>query len=305
MNRFEFVKQHTERFEVEELCEALDVSRSGYYRWALERKSERAQQDEQIKPQIESICQRAGGRYGYRPVHAHLVEAGVECGRDRTLRLMRELNLSARQATRFKPFGTDSNHLFGYHPNLLRQLGRPEHRDEVWVTDTTYLLTDEGWFYLATVMDLCTRRILGWSVSERNDAELVCTALENAVLVRGQLRLGIVHHSDRGSTYASDRYQRLLAQLKMNPSMSGKGNCYDNAAMESFFGRYKTSSVRGHIFANEDDLRLNVFEYVEVFYNRYRKHASLGYLSPLQAEEKFLPPMGGKLAGNTCCSSSN
>lgn len=300
MSRFEFVKQHTGRFEVEELCEALEVSRSGYYRWTLERKSARVQVNEQIKAQIQSICRQAGGRYGYRPVHAHLVDTGVECGRDRALRLMRELNLSARQAKRFKPLGTDSNHLFGYHPNLLRPLGKPEHRDQVWVADTTYLRTGKGWFYLATVMDLCTRRIMGWSVSARNDTELVCTALENAALTRGRLRPGIIHHSDRGSTYASDRYQRLLARLKMRPSMSGKGNCYDNAAMESFFGRYKTSSVRDHIFANADELRANVFEYIEVFYNRYRKHSSLGYLSPAQAEEKFLPPMGGKQEDTSC-----
>lgn len=303
MSRFALVKQHAETFDVEELCEALGVSRSGYYRWAQDRWSARRQQDERIKTQIESICRQARGRYGYRPVHGHLIEAGIACGRDRTLRLMRELKLSARQARRFKPFGTDSNHLFGYHPNLLRQLGTPEHRDQVWVADTTYLLSDEGWCYLATVMDLRTRRVLGWSVSNRNDAELVCTALANAALTRGEVRVGIVHHSDRGSTYASERYQRLLGQLKMRPSMSGKGNCYDNAAIESFFGRYKTSSVRDHVFANENQIRANVFEYIEVFYNRFRKHASLGYLSPMQAEEKFLPPMGGK--EDTCCSSRN
>ena len=128
--------------------------------------------------------------------------------------------------------------------------------------------------------------------------------MENAALTRGHLRPGILHHSDRDSTYASDRYQRLLARLKMHPSMSGKGNCYDNAAMESFFGRYKTSSVRGHSFADQDELRANVFEYIEVFYNRYRKHAALGYLSSLKAEEKFLPSMGGKQE-NTCCPDRN
>ena len=215
---------------------------------------------------------------------------------------MRELGLSATQQLRFKPFGTDSDHLFGYHPNLLRELGEPEHRDQIWVADTTYLLANDSWHYLATVMDLCTRRIIGWSVSNRNDSELVCAALENAALTRGEVRPGIVHHSDRGSTYASDRYQRILARLQMQPSMSRKGNCYDNAAMESFFGRYKTSSVRDHIFANEDQVRANVFEYIEVFYNRVRKHASLGYLSPMQAEAKFLPPMGGN---HSCCVSRN
>jgi putative transposase len=141
-------------------------------------------------------------------------------------------------------------------------------------------------------MDLCTRRIIGWSVSNRNDTELVCTALKNAALTRGKAPVGVVHHSDRGSTYASDRYQRLLAEFKMHPSMSRKGNCYDNAAMESFFGRYKTAAVRDHLFADEDQIRANVFNYIEVFYNRFRKHASLGYLSPMQVEAKFLPPMG-------------
>lgn len=285
------------------MCETLAISRSGYYRWIQGRPSAHAQADMIIQAQIAVISAQARGRYGYRPVHAHLVEAGVACGRDRTRRLMRELGLAARPKARFKPCGTQSHHRFGYSPNLLRELGRPQHRDQVWVADTTYLRTESGWRYLATVMDLCTRRIVGWSIADENDADLVCTALENAVRTRGGLREGIMHHSDRGSTYASDRYQRLLAKWRMHPSMSAKGNCYDNAAMESFFGRYKTSSVRDHVFANETALRANVFEYIEVFYNRFRKHASLGYLSPLQAEAKFLPPMGGKAV--TSCPSRN
>lgn len=293
MSRFEFMRRQTNDYDLAEMSDALGVSRSGYYRWAEAKPSARREQDELIKPVIEQVVWLAHGPYGYRPVHQHLREQGVDCGRDRTLRLMRELDLVGRAHSRFKPIGTDSEHLFGYHPNLLKQLGKPEHRDQIWVADTTYLLTDAGWCYLATVMDLCTRRIVGWSISSTNDAELVCAALENAALTRGDVRVGIVHHSDRGSTYASDRYQRLLAKLKMHPSMSAKGNCYDNAAMESFFGRYKTAAVRDHVFANEDQVRANVFNYIEVFYNRYRKHASLGYLSPMQAEAKFLPPMGG------------
>lgn len=212
----------------------------------------------------------------------------------RAVVIVRELGLVSHLQSRFKPMGTDSSHLFGYHSNLLRKLGKPEHRDQVWVADTTYLLSDSGWYYLATIMDLCTRRIIGRSVSDPNDSKLICTALENAALTRGEVREDIVHHSDRGSTYASDRYQRSLRRLKMHPSMSRKGNCYDNAAMESFYGRYKTTAVRDHIFTEEAQLRANVFEYIEVFYNRYRKHASLGYLSPMQAEAEILPPMGGK-----------
>ncbi len=214
------------KYDLAEMSEALGVSRRGYYRWAEAKPSARREQDELIKPVIEQVVRLAHGPYGYRPVHQHLREQGVDCGRDRTLRLMRELDLVGRAHTRFKPIGTDSEHLFGYHPNLLKQVGKPEHRDQIWVADTTYLLSDAGWCYLATVMDLCTRRIVGWSVSQRNDTALVCTALENAALTRGDVREGIVHHSDRGSTYASDRYQRLLAKLKMHPSMSAKGNCY-------------------------------------------------------------------------------
>ncbi len=295
LSRFEYMKRHENSHGVAVMSEALGVSRAGYYRWREARPSVRRWQDEQIKSQITQICRRCPGPYGYRPVHAHLREQGVACGRDRTLRLMRELGLVGHIHPRFKPMGTDSNHLFGYHPNLLRKLGKPEHRDQVWVAYTTYLLSDARWYYLATIMDLCTRRIVGWSVSQRNDAKLICTALENAVLTRGDLRGGIVHHSDRGSTYASDRYQRVLAKLKMHPSMSAKGNCYDNAAMESFFGRYKAAAVRDHIFANETQVRANVFNTIEVFYNRYRKHASLGYLSPMQAEAKFLPPPSGAM----------
>jgi transposase InsO family protein len=281
-------------FDLAEMCEALGLSRSGYYRWVAAVPSTRNQSDLILKEQIQAICRQAQGRYGYRPMHGHLVDEGAACGRDRTLRLMRELGLQSHQGPRFKPCGTDSKHLFGYSPNLLGELGKPEHLDQVWVADTTCLLSKSGWRYLATIMDLCTRRIVGWSISENNDTDLVCTALENAVITRGGIRDGIMHHSDRGSTYASDRYQRLLMKLKMSPSMSRKGNCYDNAAMESFYGRYKTSSVRGHVFVDDAALRANVFEYIEIFYNRFRKHSSLGYKSPMQAEAKFLPPMGGK-----------
>ncbi len=288
------MRDHLSEFDLSEMCMALERSRSGYYRWANAEPSPRNQADLVIKKHIESIYGQATGRYGYRPVYAHLLEDGIACGRDRTLRLMRELDLQAVQGPRFKPCGTQSNHLFGYSPNLLGELGKPTHRDQIWVADTTYLLTASGWQYLATVMDLCTRWIVGWSISAHNDTDLVCTALENAVQARNGIPAGLVHHSDRGSTYASDRYQRLLGQFKMSPSMSRKGNCYDNAAMESFYGRYKTSSVRDHVFADEAAVRTNVFEYIEIFYNRFRKHAGLGYLSPLQAEAKFLPPMGGK-----------
>ncbi len=293
--KFEFIRDNESRFGIDEMCSALEVSRSGFYAWKEGRPSARALADRVAKEAIQTVFEQSRGRYGYRPIHSHLREGGIDCGRDRTLRLMRELGLKGSQASRFKPVGTDSGHSFGYSPNLLKQREMPQTKDEVWVADTTYLPTKEGWRYFATVMDLGTRRIVGWSISRKNDAELVCAALRAAAGVCGEVRPGIVHHSDRGSTYASDRYQNLLSSLDMLPSMSAKGNCYDNAAMESFFGRFKTSTVRGTVFADESELRKAVFGYVEIFYNRFRKHSSLGYISPVDFEENCAPPMGGNV----------
>ena len=156
---------------------------------------------------------------------------GIDCGRDRALRLMREMGIKSTQSKRFKPLKTNSKHRYGYSPSLLKNNGNPTRIDEVWVADTTYLPSKSGWLYLATVMDLFSRRLLGWSISNHNDAKLVGKALKAAAMTRGTLRIGIIHHSDRGSPYASDDYQRLVSELGMKPSMSAQGNCYDNAAM--------------------------------------------------------------------------
>ena len=290
--KYEFIRNHAEEFDLNDLCEALVVHRSGYTRWRDGNVSERKLADEIIKEAILRIHDEAKGRYGHRPIHAHLKEEEVNCGRDRTLRIMNELGVVSSQKKRFKPLGTDSNHSFGYSPNLLRELGKPEKCDQVWVADTTYLDCENGWMYLATVMDLYSRRIIGWSISDRNNTALICEALRAAVLNRGEIQPGIIHHSDRGSTYASHEYRSLMASEFMDSSMSAKGNCYDNAAMESFYGRFKTSSVRRYQFSDESELRAYVFEYIEIFYNRYRKHSSLGYQSPLQFEAKICPPRG-------------
>lgn len=290
--KYEFVKDNEGRFEIEQMCIAMEVRRSGYYCWRSRASCARRIEDEGIKGAILKVHQQAKGRYGHRPIHRHLKDEGIDCGRDRALRLMREMGIKSTQSKRFKPLKTNSNHPYGYSPNLLKENGNPTGIDEVWVADTTYLPTLAGWMYLATVMDLYSRRLLGWSVSIHNDTQLVGSALEAAAMTRGTLRAGIVHHSDRGSTYASDAYQKLLSKLGMKPSMSAKGNCYDNAAMESFFGRFKTSTIGGRHFADESELRATVFEYIEIFYNRYRKHSSLNYQNPIQFEEIFCPPWG-------------
>ena len=298
--KYQFIKENQERYAIDEMCEALVVKCGGYYSWNKRVPSARTVEDGVIKEKITQIHKQARGRYGHRPIYHHLQDDEIDCGRDRTLRLMAELGVEGSQAKRFKALGTDSNHLFGYSANLLKELGKPSTMNQVWVADTTYLLTDNGWQYLATVMDLFSRRIIGWSISANNDTELVCKALRAAVMTRKELPEGVVHHRDRDSTYARLDYQRLLTSLSMKSSMSAKGNCYDNAAMESFYGRYKSSSVRDHIFADEAELRANVFEYIEVFYNRFRKHSSLGYKSPVQFEKTFLPPMGGSRRKASC-----
>ena len=287
-----FIQNHSQEFELNDMCEALEVHRSGYSRWRSPTVSESKLKEDLIKKVIMDIYDEAKGRYGHRPIYAHLQEKGIQCGRDRTLKLMKNMGVLSLQKKRFKPVCTESDHLFGYSPNLLKHQVVPGKCDQVWVADTTFLACEESWMYLATVMDLFSRRILGWSISDRNDTSLVCEALQAAVESRREIIPGIIHHSDRGSTYASDAYMALISSNFMRSSMSAKGNCYDNAAMESFFGRYKTSSVRGYVFREESELRANVFDDIEVFYNRFKKHSSLDYQNPIQFEAKIFPPRG-------------
>jgi transposase InsO family protein len=300
-----FIQNNRSEFRINEMCECFDLRRSGYYSWNQRAPSSRRVQDEAHKKRISQLYRQAKGRYGHRPIYSHLKDEQLDCGRDRVLRLMQELGIAGVQHTAFKPLGTDSKHRFGYSANLLKQLGKPERLDQVWVADTTYLRIEGGWCYLATVMDLFSRRIIGWSVSERNDSKLVCQALQSAVLARGgAVPQGLIHHSDRGSTYASYAYTHRLSRLGISQSMSAKGNCYDNAAQESFYGRYKTSSVRGQVFASTKEARSHAFEYIEVFYNRFRKHSSLGYQSPVEYEHKNCPH-GGKQTSLPACLSNN
>lgn len=298
-----FIEQYQGNYGVVELCECLGLSPSTYYRWNKSEPSQHKQDDEAFKCRILELHKQAKGRYGHRPIYYHLEEEHMACGRDRTLRLMKELGIEGIQKKAFKPMRGNQCHDFGYRPNLLKELGNPSACDQVWVADTTFIATEDGWMYLATVMDLYSRRILGWSLSWSNGADLVCQAFKNAVITRGTISKGILHHSDRGSTYSSRKYQLLLERHGIKQSMSAKGNCYDNAAMESFYGRYKSSTVRGQCFDNEGAVQKNVFDYIEVFYNRFRKHASLGYKNPIQFEQQTAPPMGS--SNNQACTTHN
>lgn len=224
--RFRFIESSRSSYPVDDMCECLDVSGSGYYAWRERGPSKRSKEDDGLKERIGELHKKSKRRYGYRPIYYHLKDEELDCGRDRTLRLMNEMGIEGLQKKSFHPLGTDSRHSFGYSPNLLRELGHPDRCDQVWVADTTYLRTAEGWGYLATVMDLFSRRIIGWSVSDHNDATLCCKALQAAVLTRGgQLPEDLIHHSDRGSTYASYDYQNMLESFHIEQSMSAKGNC--------------------------------------------------------------------------------
>jgi transposase InsO family protein len=285
--RFEFIQAQKAHFPVEFMCEQLEVSRSGFYAWAERPESARQQQDQQLAQQVEKAHRDSRGIYGSPRVHAELQAQGLKVSRKRVARLMGEQKLEARRRRRTVRT-TDSNHSHPVAPNILERDFSPGQPNSTWATDITYVWTSEGWLYLAVVLDLFSRRVVGWSMSERIDTQLVLGALEMALEGR-QPPKGLIHHSDRGSQYASAEYRQALASRGIQCSMSRKGNCWDNAVVESFFSSLKQELVYTTDFATRLQARSALFEYIEVFYNRRRRHSSLGYLSPLDYERTALP----------------
>jgi transposase InsO family protein len=262
----------------------LEVSEKGYANWRKRGTSQRKRDDEMITVRIEDAYYQHRGHYGSPRIHAELKEQGIHCGRRRVARLMREKQLSARKKKR-KVRTTDSNHQFPVAPNLLEQDFTASAPNKKWMTDFTYIDTREGWLFLAGVLDAYSRKIVGWSMGEKHDAELVKTALHMALLGR-QPGADLVHHSDRGSEYASTSYQTLLHEQNIQASMSKKGDCYDNAMIESFWATLKKECPGETIFSTRNEAKTAIFEYIEVYYNRKRKHSSLAYLSPVQYEKQ-------------------
>lgn len=280
--KFCFIREHAEEFPIRRMCRALDVSRSGYYAWLKRPESQRSQEDRRLKLQIRTIYRKSARRYGSPRVHAALRHQGMTCGQNRVARLMREDGLRARSKRKFKAT-TDSNHQHPVASNLLNREFHVSEPDTVWLGDITYIPTGEGWLYLAVLMDLASRRVVGWSMSDRIRRELTLDALESAVQSR-QPRPGLVHHTDQGSQYACGDYQKALEGLGMQVSMSRRGNCWDNAPMESFFRSLKVELIFGHRFDTRVSAREAIFEYIEIFYNQERLHSSLGYVSPAEYE---------------------
>ena len=263
----------------------LQVSPSGYYAWRKRPKSNRSTQNEQLVQQIKGIHQQSRQTYGSPRVHNELKDQGVTCSENRVAKLMRQHGIAVEKRRKFIRT-TDSKHSLPIAPNRLNQCFEVDRPDVVWTTDITYIYTGQGWLYLAVVIDLFSRRIVGWSMAPSLGRTLVIDALKMAIAVRNPHK-GLIHHSDRGSQYASRDYQKLLRKNKMVSSMSRKGNCYDNAPTESWFATLKRELVYRTNYATHAEARQDVFEYIEVWYNRRRKHSSIGYMSPVEYEQQW------------------
>lgn len=279
------MKHWSQFFAVSLMSRVLEVSRSGYYQWLGGEPSARAREDERLKIEIRAAHQRTRETYGPRRLQPELAASGVRAGRDRIARLRRSMGLYCRQRRRYK-VTTDSRHQMPVAPNLLNQQFQPTAPDQVWVTDLTYVATGEGWLYLAGVKDVFTCEIVGYAMSDRMKPELTSRALFRAVQ-QHRPAVGTIHHSDRGSQYCAEEYRRILEQFGFRVSMSRKGNCYDNAPMESFWGSLKTELIHHQNFATRAEAESAIREYIEVFYNRQRRHSRIGYLAPVVFANTF------------------
>lgn len=282
--KYRFIESHRAVYPVGRMCDVLGVSRSGYYAWRERPLSERMQSNTRLLLHIRAVYHESRRTYGSRRVYHELREQGIPCSRHRIARLMRQDGLRAVQHQRYKQT-TRPNPRLPVAPNVLNRDFTAQRPNQKWVADFTYIPTAQGWLYLATVMDVFSRQIVGWSMSERQQTALVEDALQMA-LARRCPQTGLLHHSDRGSQYASHDYQKLLAKQHIQVSMSRSGNCYDNAMMESFFATLK-AEWGDQRYATRAEARSAIFDYIERWYNRRRRHSSLGYLSPAVFEQRF------------------
>ena len=268
------------------MCEALDVSTSGYYDWRGRGPSDREKQDAELLEVIEDIWEESRQTYGSPRIHREMKDRGITVGRNRVARLMRDNGIEARQAQATTKTPTYSAHDKPTADNLLEREFEGHRPDEVWLTDITYIDTREDWLYLAGVLDCATREIVGWSMDTTKTEQLICDALQMAVN-RREPQAEAMHHSDRGSQYAGQRYQQRLADLGMKCSMSRKGDCWDNAPKESFFGTLKNELTAHYTFQTTEAAKDAIFDFIEIFYNRQRSHSALGYQSPIEYRKAY------------------
>jgi putative transposase len=277
------MKTIEQEYPLTDCCRALGVSRSGYYAWCDRKPGPRAEANHTLSAEIVGLFKQRQERYGSPRITRELWRRGRVCGENRVARLMRGKRLNATPKRRFRVMTTNSNHDLPIAPNRLAEVFEITRPNQVWVGDITYVSTEEGWLYLAGILDAYSRRVVGWAMSENLETDLPLTALQMALRHRGPSS-GVLHHSDRGCQYASDRYREQLTASALIPSMSRSGNCYDNAMMESFWATLKRELVYCRRFATRSEAYRAIFEYIEVFYNRERLHSSLGYQSPVDFE---------------------
>ena len=282
--RYQFIERHEPVWPVIRMCDVLDVSTQGYYAWRGREPGQRALLNAALDATIARIYWQHKGRYGAPRIWAELQAQGRCCRENRVARRMQVMGLKAIQAKKFK-VTTDSEHDKPVAPDLVQQDFTAAGPNQKWVSDITYVWTGAGWLYLAVVMDLYSRAIIGWSLQSRMTQQLVCDALTMALFRRGFPKEVIVH-SDRGSQYCSKRYQKLLQQNKLLCSMGRTGCCYDNAAMESFFHSLKVELIHRVSYTTRDRARQSIFEYIEVYYNRQRRHSAIGYQIPMVFDDK-------------------
>jgi len=280
--KYLFIQEHRSRFRVEKMCRVFAIARSGYYTWMRREKSTRQKENEQLLGNIKNVYLLNRQVYGSPRIAAALHAQGIRCGKNRIARLMSRNGIKARTVKRYR-ITTKSKHRFPVAPNIVDREFTARAADRLWVSDITYIGTREGWLYLAVILDVFSRHVVGWAMSERLYDDLTVDALRQA-LVRRRPIPGLIFHSDRGSQYASGRFRQWLKSYKIMQSMSGMGNCYDNAMAESFFHTLKTELTQFEHYETRAAARQSIFEYIEMFYNRIRRHSALNYKSPLEYE---------------------
>ena len=282
--KYVFMRDHRGAFPVDLMCRSLGVGSSGFYAWLKRPESPRRRDNLRLLTEIKAVYRRSRKSYGSPRIYAELNETGHTCSRYRVARLMRQHGIVSKHKKKFR-VTTNSIHSFPVAENLLQRRFNVSKPGRCWVSDITYVPTLEGWLYLAITLDLFHRRVIGWSMGRRITRQLVIDAL-NMAIKNGGLKSGLIHHSDRGVQYASNEFRALLKTNKIQCSMSRKGDCWDNAVAESFFHTLKVELIHGKTYNTRQEAKTAIFEYIEVFYNRQRRHSYLGYLSPVDFEKK-------------------
>lgn len=286
--RYRFMEEYQGQFSIAAMARVLEVSTSGYYSWRRRKESRRSLENRKLLMEIKVIHAESGATYGSPRIYQELRARGIRCSENRVARLMRLHEVRPKRRRRYKAT-TGSRHSLPVAENHLNRQFAPKAPNQAWAADITYIWTREGWLYLAVVMDLFSRRIVGWSMQSRLKRGLVTGALQMALRCR-RVKSGMLCHSDRGSQYASGDYQILLSEASITCSMSRKGDCWDNAPVESFFATLKRERVHHRRYRTREEARADIFQYLEVWYNRKRRHSSLGYLSPSDYEEQTASP---------------